>query len=146
MAASSTVHTKALSQLLDGTRPFVWAGVTDTIKCALFSSAANLPAARDTAQVFSDLSSEIAAGGGYTSGGVALTNRTATPSGHVVTCDADDASWGTSGIAGVRYAAIYKATGNASTSPLIAYVDLGSDQTVSALQWSTSGLFQLTAT
>ena len=61
--------------------------------------------------------------------------------------DAADVTWATSTIT-ARYAIIYKSTGTASTSPLIAYVDFGADVISSAgnftITWDAAGLLTLT--
>jgi hypothetical protein len=59
--------------------------------------------------------------------------------------DADDSVW-TSLTGTFRYALIYKDTGTAATSPLIAYVDFGLDTTASAqdltVQWNAGGIVE----
>lgn len=100
---------------------------TDTIKCALFTSSytPNI----DTQDFYNDLTGEVAAGGGYTSGGQALANKTVTTDNtdDEGVFDADDVAWTSSTIT-ARYAVLYKDTGVASTSALIGYIDFSTDQ------------------
>jgi hypothetical protein len=120
---------------------------TDTIKVALTTSsyAANI----DSHVFFSDITNEVT-GTGYSAGGAALANKVVTQdnTNDLAYFDADDASWPTSTISAARYAIIYKSTGTAATSPLIACVDLGSDQSSSTstllIQWDTTGILKLT--
>jgi hypothetical protein len=53
----------------------------------------------DTHDFHADLTNEIANGGGYTTGGTALTGTEVTLSSGVLTFDATDSSWGSSTIA-----------------------------------------------
>lgn len=119
--------------------------LSDTIKCALCTS--TYTPSQTAHEWFSDITNEIT-GTGYTAGGVTLTTKTVGTSSLVVTLDADDETWSTASFT-ARYAIFYKSTGTASTSPLIGYVDMTSDQTVSAgtftIQNSASGIVQFTA-
>ncbi len=119
---------------------------TDSIKVALFTSSytPNI----DTQDFFNDLTGEVAAGGGYTSGGQALANKTVTTDNtdDEGVFDADDVAWTSSTIT-ARYAVIYKDTGVASTSALAGYIDFGSDQSsVNAtftIAWAAEGIVNL---
>jgi len=94
---------------------------------------------------FSDVTNEVT-GTGYVAGGKTLASPLITESGGSATFDAADLTWGTSSIT-ARGAVIYKSTGTASTSPLIAYIDFGSDKTSSSgdftITWNASGILQL---
>ena len=120
---------------------------SDTVKVALVTS--TYTPNQDTHDYWNDVSGNEATGTGYTAGGVTLTNATVTyDSGtNVVKLDADDVSWTASTIT-ARYAVIYVSTGDASTSPLIGYVDFGTDQSSSsgtfAINWSTNGIATVT--
>lgn len=111
--------------------------VTDTIKIMLVGSGytANI----DTHTKRSDVTSEVS-GAGYTSGGVALANKSVimnTTSDKGV-FDADDVALSLATIT-ARGAVLYKARGGASSADeLIAYLDFGSDIT------STAGNFNIT--
>lgn len=94
-----------------------------------------------------DITNEVT-GTGYTAGGIALPNRSvAVDAGnHWGVYDGDDIVWTTSSIT-ARGAVIYKDTGVAGTSPLVAYIDFGSDKTSASgdftIQWSTDGIFTI---
>lgn len=96
----------------------------DALKCSLHTSSYTPDQAHDYQN---DLTNEVAAGSGYSTGGVALTSCALTynTTTKVLAFDADDASWTTSTIT-ARYAVIYDSTpGSAATNPLICYVDFG---------------------
>jgi hypothetical protein len=118
---------------------------TDTIKVALADS--TYTPNTQTHDFFDDVTNEEA-GTGYTTGGATLANKAWTvSSATVVKFDADDASWATSTIT-TRYAIIYKSTGTASTSPLIALVDFSTDRSSDGgtflITWHANGIFTLT--
>ena len=121
--------------------------LSDTIKVALCTS--TYTPDQDAHVFFSDVTNEIT-GTGYTAGGQALANKTLTynASTNVTTFTADNTTWSSSTLT-ARYAVIYKSTGTASTSPLIAYIDFGSNQSSSngnfTIQWNASGIVGWTA-
>ncbi|HKT90091.1 MAG TPA: hypothetical protein VJQ59_16720 [Candidatus Sulfotelmatobacter sp.] len=81
----------------------------DAFKMALFTSASN--ASDPTKSVYSDLTGEVAAGFGYTTGGVALSGVTLSVSGATVKWTSGNGVWTASGGAIVcRYATIYDTT------------------------------------
>ena len=105
----------------------------DTIKMSLHTSTYTPDI--DADEFYDGVDNEVGASGTYSAGGATLT----------VTCttddtddegvfDATDVSF-TSATITARYAIIYKSTGTASTSPLVLYIDFGSNQT------STAGTF-----
>ena len=118
---------------------------TDTIKVALVTSSytPNI----DTHVFFSDVTNEVT-GTGYTAGGKTLTTPvvSADTTDDEGVFDADDTTWATSTIT-ARGAVIYKSTGTSSTSPLIAYIDFGSDKISSAgnftITWNAEGILNL---
>ncbi len=119
---------------------------TDTIKVALVT--ASYTPDQDAHDFFNDVTNEVS-GTGYTAGGNALDNKavTADNTDNEGVFDADDETWGSSTIT-ARGAVIYKDTGNAATSPLICYIDFGSDKSSSngnfTLQWNAEGILNLT--
>lgn len=119
---------------------------TDTIKIALVTSSYTPNA--NTHTKFSDVTNEVANGNGYTSGGATLVNKTVTADtgDSEGVFDADDVTWSTATIT-ARGAVIYKNTGVASTSPLIQYIDFGSDATSTnsdyIIQFSSEGILNL---
>jgi hypothetical protein len=119
---------------------------TDTIKVALTTS--SYTPNQDTHDYFNDVTNEVS-GTGYTAGGNTLASKTNTyDSGtNVITLDAADTTWSSSTIT-ARYAVVYASTGTASTSPLIGYVDFGSDQSSSSgnftITWDATGIVKIT--
>lgn len=106
----------------------------DTIKMALLTST-HTPSAANT--YYSDLTNEVAAGGGYSTGGATVTGITVTYSGATATITSNAVTWSTSTIT-ARYAVIYKDSGVGTTSPLIALYDFTTDKS------SSSGDFTVT--
>ncbi len=118
----------------DGTAVTDWD--TDTIKVALLTAyTINI----DTHDFFDDVSATEITGTGYTAGGATLGTKTATydTATDQIRLDAADTTWTTSTLSATD-AAVYKSTGTAATSPLIAGIDFGA--TVS----TTAGTFQIT--
>lgn len=143
MAAVSKVYGPAFTSLCTGLINFTGG----TVKAMLCTSA-YVPN-QDTHQFKSSVTNEVT-GTGYTAGGVTLASKTLTydaPS-HTLTLDCADLSWPSSSIT-ARILVVYLSTGTDSTSPLICWVDFGSDQTSVSGTWPyvvpTTGLAQLTA-
>lgn len=117
----------------------------DTIKVALVTS--SFTPNIDTMDYFDDVTNEVS-GTGYTAGGATLASPTVTldTTNDRVDFDAADTSWTTSTIT-ARGAVIYKSTGTASTSPIIAFIDFTTDQVSSAgtflITWNASGILRL---
>lgn len=109
---------------------------TDTIKIALVTS--SYTADIDAHEFFDDITNEVS-GTGYTAGGETLASVTVSidDTDDEGVFDAADVTWTSSTIT-ARGAVIYKSTGTASTSPLVCYIDFGSDKT------STGGSFTIT--
>jgi hypothetical protein len=120
---------------------------TDTIKVALLSS--SYTPDQDAHDYLNDVSSFEVSGTGYTAGGNTLGSKTATydSANNVVILDAADTTWSSSTIT-ARYAVVYGSTGTASTSPLIGYVDFGSDQSSTngnfTITWDSTGIVRIT--
>ncbi len=124
---------------------------TDTIVCVLLTS--SYTPGRTTHSLWSDLSAaEVATGGNYTAGGVALANKVVSHAGGTVTFDADDVAWAAATIT-AKYAALVKRAGGSLVAGdlAVAYVDLdtggGSVTSTAAtftVAWNASGI--LTAT
>lgn len=118
---------------------------TDTIKVALVTSAYTPD--QDAHEFFSSVTNEIT-GTGYSAGGASLANKTVTQdnTNNKGVFDADDVTWASATIT-ARGAVIYKSTGTASTSPLLCYLDFGSDKTSSGgnfvVQFGASGILNL---
>lgn len=118
---------------------------TDTIKVALVTSSYTFD--QDAHHFFSDITNEIT-GTGYTAGGETMSgiSITADDTNDLGKFDANNTTWSSATFT-FRGAVIYKDTGTASTSPLVAYIDFSTDQSASsedvAIEWDTSGVFQL---
>jgi hypothetical protein len=101
---------------------------TDTVKAVLCS--ATYTPDQDAHQYASSLTNELA-GGGY--GRVTLTGKATTYTGGTNTHMLDAADFAFTGLTGTfRYLIYLIDTGTAGTSPLVAYVDFGADQTATA--------------
>lgn len=102
---------------------------TTTVKIALVTS--SYTPNRATHDFWDDVSANEVSGTNYTAGGNEVANKTVSVASNTVTVDANDpATWSQSatGFNNARYAILYKDTGTASTSPLVAYADMGSDK------------------
>lgn len=118
---------------------------TDTIKVALVTS--SYTPDQDVHDFFDDVTNEVV-GTGYSAGGASLASKvcSADNTDNEGVFDADDVSWTTSTIT-ARAAVLYKSTGTASTSALIAYIDFGSDKVSTAgtftIAWNAEGILNL---
>jgi len=98
--------------------------------------------------------SEVSAGGGYTSGGIALSSVTWTQSGGVATFDAANISWTSAGSGDpttIKSLVIYSDT--ATNKDAIGFMDMTADAGTTAISllsgdisvnWNASGIFALT--
>jgi hypothetical protein len=105
---------------------------SDTIKCALFTSA-HAPS-QDDDQYYDAAHgmTEVANANGYTTGGVAVGTPTIGTTAKVTKFDGDDPAWTATGAGFTyRYACFYDDTPG-SNKPLISYVDMGADVVVVA--------------
>lgn len=118
---SSFLYTSFATKLLNGGAIDL---DTDTIKMAL-CTVSYVPD-QDAHDFFNDITNEVIGSVGYTTGGNALGSKTVTQdnANNRAVWDAADVSWAASTIT-ARYGVIYKDTGSAATSPLIALVDFG---------------------
>ncbi len=139
---ASVIYNSAKVKLMNG-------GIdldTDTIKCALVTSSYTPDI--DTHDFYDDVTNEVANGNGYTTGGATLAGVAVAVdnTNNRAEFDATDSSWTTATIT-ARGAVIYKSTGVAGTSPLIAYVDFGTDKSSSGgtftITWNAEGIIQL---
>jgi hypothetical protein len=128
--------------------------LSDTIKYSLHTS--TYAPNQDTNEFFDVATNELATANGYTAGGVTAASKTSvyTAGTNTTAHDSADAAWTASGgsIGPFRYMVVRKDTGVASTSPLICYVDFGSDQTITngnigtVVFDATDGVFKVVAT
>lgn len=118
--------------------------LSQTIKVALVTSGYTYN--QDTHDYFDDITNEVS-GTGYTAGGATLATKTCTVSGQVTTFDAADTEWTSSTIT-ARGAVIYYASGVATTSLLISFVNFGEDKSTDngtfKISWNASGIFSIT--
>ena len=143
MSVTTKVYGKGITHVDVG--GIVWG--TDTIKLALVTSAYTPDQGND--EFWSDVvAHEIAAGGGYTTGGYTLTGdaKAYDATTREDRFDANDLNGGALTPASpFRYGIIYKDTGVAATSPLLAYINFGADQDPGglpfAIQWPATGIF-----
>ena len=118
---------------------------TDTLKLALVTSSYTPDI--DAHDFFDDITNEVAASGSYAAGGATLSVTTSVDTtDDEGVLDATDITFTTfTGTA--RYAILYKSTGSAATSPLIAVIDLGQDYTATggpfALTFSSEGIINI---
>ncbi len=133
-AVTALLYGVPMKNQYDGTAVVDWD--TDTIKAALLTA---YTVNQDTHDFFDDVSATEITGTGYTAGGATLGTKTATydTATDQVRLDAADTTWTTSTLSATD-AVVYKSTGTASTSPLLAGIDFGA--TVS----TTAGTFQVT--
>ena len=133
MATTTTFYNSFKKALLDKSIDFT----NDTIKLALCTSSytPNI----DTHDNFDDITNEVGASGTYSAGGVSLAGKatSADNTDNEGVFSANNISITSSTIT-ARYGILYKSTGVASTSPLIAYIDFGENKT------SVSGTFGIT--
>jgi hypothetical protein len=122
--------------------------LSDTIKVALCTS--SYTPNQDTHVFYSDITNEVASGGGYTTGGATLGSKTLgyTAGTNVIMFDAADTAWAAATIT-ARYAVIYDDTpATAATKPLLGYVDFGADVSSTAaaftITWDAAGILTIT--
>lgn len=137
---ADAIYNRFKSGLLAGDYDLDTAG--NTIKVALVT--ATYTPNIDTHEDFADITNEVT-GTGYTAGGATLGSQAVTKdtTDDEGVFDAADVTWASSTIT-ARGAVIYKSTGVASTSLLIAYLDFGSDQSSSSgdfkIVWNAEGI------
>lgn len=117
----------------------------DTIKVALVTSGYTPDI--DAHDYFDDITNEVT-GTGYTAGGETLASKTLTQDNtdDEGVFDAGDTTWSSSSMTAYG-AVIYKSTGTAATSPLIAYIDFTENKTSQLgdfqITWATEGIINL---
>lgn len=122
MAITTAMATTFKRQLLEAVHNFLLTG-GDTFKLALYVSAATLDASTST---YSS-TNEVAAGGGYTTGGNTLTRVNPATSGTTAYTDFADTTWSASTIT-ARGCEIYNSTDSNAT---VSTHDFGSDKSSS---------------
>lgn len=138
---ADVIYNSFKSKIMDGSIDLD----TDTVKVALVTS--TYAPDQDLHDFFDDVTNEVT-GTGYTAGGTAMASKTVTTdtTDNEGVFDAADVTWASSTIT-ARGAVIYKSTGTASTSALIAYLDFGADKSSSSgdftIQWNSEGILNL---
>jgi hypothetical protein len=121
---------------------------SDAIACTLHTSAYTPD--QDVHDYVDDLTNEVAAAGGYSTGGQNLASKTVTYTGatnkHVL--DAADVTWATATITARTAVLSDRTPGTAATQPLIAYQNSDADVISSGgdfvVQWNASGIVEIT--
>lgn len=119
---------------------------TNTLKVMLVTSDYSFD--QDAHEFADDITNEIT-GTGYSAGGAELTGGavTADTDNDKAVFDANDLTWNGASFT-FRGAVLYKDTGEATTSPLICFLDFKADQSASSenltLQWGEGGILTLT--
>jgi hypothetical protein len=119
---------------------------THTIKVALCTSAYTPD--QDFHEYFDDITNQIT-GTGYTTGGATITGKSVTYDliEKRTSFSGDSVVWSASTLT-ARYAIIYRDTGITSTSPLISYVDFGTNAISSGgdftIDWDIAGIVTVT--
>lgn len=129
-------------------RDQAWDFDTDSIK-NLLTTVTYVPN-QDTHKDHADITNEVAAGGGYTTGGEVLGSKTNLPTLNVYALDAADTQW-TAATFTARRDVIYDDTPAVSgDKPLCRWEDFGQDEVVSSgtftIQHNAAGFVTLTAT
>lgn len=125
---------------------------TDTIKVALFADTASSFVTNSSGYTYwSQIGSGEISGAGYTASGAVASGMSIAFNGHNPTkikLTGSNTAWPTSTIT-ARLAVIYKWTGNPATSPLICWVDFGSNQSSSSgtfeIQWNANGIVEISS-
>lgn len=118
------------------------------VKVALLTSAYTPDI--DAHHYFTSVSAQEVAGDGYTAGGYTLTGVSATvdKTNNLAYLDCGNPTWTSATLSNVRFPVIYRDTGDAATAPLLGYINLGSNKTITdgtfTLTVSASGLLRLT--
>lgn len=119
----------------------------DAIACTLHTS--GYTPDQDTQVYVSSLNSEVAAAGGYTTGGQNLTTDTLTYTAgtNTIMYDADDVVWAGSSITARTAVLSDRTPGTAATQPLLVYqqsdVDITSNNGEYRVAWAAAGIFTI---
>jgi hypothetical protein len=138
---ADVIYNAFKKRLLDGNLNFG----SDNIYMALVTS--GYVPSQDNDDFFNDVTNEVS-GTGYTASGMILANKSTSQDNtdNEGVFDADDLTWPSATIT-ARAGVLYKNTGVASTSPLIAYKDFTSDKTSTGgdfvIQFSTEGIINV---
>ena len=138
---ASFLYNSAKLRILQGDLDFA----NDQFKVALVT--AGYAPDKDAHEFFADITNEVS-GTGYTAGGKVLENISLTQDDQDdrAILDADNLAWSVASFT-ARAAVIYKNTGSAATSPLLAYIDFEEDLEAAGedflLQWHEDGILAM---
>ena len=136
---ASLIYNKGKTEILNGGIDLL----NDDIYVALVTS--SYTPDKDSDDYFGDVDNEVS-GAGYVAKALANKSITQDDANDRAKFDADDAIWTTATFT-ARAAIIYKHTGAAATSTLIAYVDFGEDYSATAedftIEWDSDGILYL---
>lgn len=146
MAITAHLYTLALAKLVSAT-PVNW--TADTIQVALVT--ASYTPAQDVDSFWSTAQPFEITGPGYVAGGVVVGGKSvgAVSPTHEIPLLGGNSVWAGASFT-CRYAIVYKNTGSPATSPLLGWVDFGTNETVASgtftVQWDAiNGILALSA-
>lgn len=150
MAATTLWYGTSLQKAFTSTSTDQLNWTTDTIKVALVTSSYTPNQDTDNFANLAGFTANELSGGGYARQTLGTKTLTFDAASNTVRFKAADTVFGAAFTGTFRYAVVLKDTGTASTSPLIAYVNFGSDQSVSAgtftINWDTTdGIIRIVA-
>jgi hypothetical protein len=115
----------------------------DRFKCLL--TTASYTPNYSTHSIYSDVTNQLPATGGYVDGGESLTSITFATSGGTITWDAADVEWTASTLTGAAFAVVYD--DSLTGKPLICCIDFGGAFSTTSgtfkITWNPSGIFTL---
>ena len=118
----------------------------DRFKCLL--TTASYTPNYSTHSIYSDVTNQLPATGGYVDGGESLTSITFATSGGTITWDAADVEWTASTLTGAAFAVVYD--DSLTGKPLICCIDFGGAFSTTSgtfkITWNASGIFTLDLT
>lgn len=132
MAATTLWYGLSLEKAFTSTTTDQINWTTDTIKVALVTSSYTPNQDTDNYANLSGFTTNELSGGGYSRQTLGTKSIVYDGASNTVRFIAAAAVFGSSFTGTFRYAVIFKDTGTASTSPLIAFTNFGSDQSISA--------------
>lgn len=141
---ASGLYLEGMAQAWEGTLD--WDAAGTTIKVALVTSSYTY---NPDHNFFDDITNELS-GTGYTAGGVAIGSKAVSrdTTNDRIELDAADAAWTALNAGTIAAAIIYKDTGVAGTSPLIAFIDLTDTVTNGGnitIEWNAEGIINFPA-
>lgn len=142
MAVTAKAYGSAMTRFVSGDIDYA----TDTIKCAL-TTASYVPN-QDTHDYADDITNELT-GGNYARQTLATKTVDYTAGTNELVLSCANITFANLTAAEIRLAVFFKDTGVASTSPLIAYMDFGANQSASGqnliLEVPADGILKMTA-